>query len=883
VDNRNGHTNGEEAVLVTDAGAHILYVNPAFTRMTGYSARDAIGRNPNMLKSGLQDPGYYQDLWSTILTGRVWRGELINRRKDGSLLKEDLTITPVRDADGAVVNYVAVSQDVDARNTAGDAQRLLASIVEASQDGIISCTLDGTIETWNRGAEALYGYCASEAIGKPASFLIAPEEAHKFRTIVESLRNGQPLSQFECAVVRKDGSRLEVSLSLTAIRDESGRITATAGIARDITARKQRDQARTFLAALVESSDDAIAGCTMDGTILSWNKGAERLYGYTADEVTGQSIAIFVSAEQREQQQSLLDRVIRGEKFSHVEVTRRHKDGSNLEVSVNLTPIRGVSGEVIGCMMVGRSLGERKIAESMLREREERFRTAFQDAPYGMCLTTLGGRFFQVNAPFCRMLGYEERELIGRGWMEFTYPEDIDSSAAASERLAANPAQPVELEKRYLRKDGRAIWVRLKISMVRDAQGKPSHRVVHCEDITERRRAAGELMKAKDAAEAANRAKSEFLANMSHEIRTPMNGIIGMTELALEAKLEPEQKDCLQTVMGSARALLRIVNDILDFSKIEARKLDIAHVPFRLAACIESAIKVLAYRAKEKGLDLVFFAAADVPESVVGDSGRLRQILVNLLGNAVKFTEQGRVVVQVEREGAALHFSVSDTGPGVPEEKRQMIFEPFVQADSSTTRKFGGTGLGLSISARLVELMGGRIWLESKMGRGTTFHFTANLAAVPVAEAAPGVAPPFPPKSSRSLRVLVVDDNPVNQKLAVRIVEKQGHTARVAGDGKAALDCLEHEAFDVVLMDVQMPEMDGLTATAEIRTKERGSGGHVPIIAMTAYAMDGDRERCLAAGMDDYLAKPIHSSALAAMMGRIAANAFQPRSEQRPA
>ncbi len=494
-------------------------------------------------------------------------------------------------------------------------------------------------------------------------------------------------------------------------------------------------------------------------------------------------------------------------------------------------------------------------------------------------------RFLLANRSIAQFMGVPSpADLLGRSDFDF-YPQEVAEDFFQDEQNVIRSGQPrMSQAEQIFDMEGRERWILTTQIPLREKGGTVLGLVGIGRDITAQKLAERETETARHVAEAASRAKSEFLANMSHEIRTPLNGVIGMTELALDTALMPEQREYLETVKCSADALLHVVNDILDFSKIEAGKIDLEAVDFDLRECVETTLKTLALRAEEKGLNLLCDVMPDVPESVRGDPGRLRQVLFNLLGNAIKFTNEGEIALRVEveaesRVGPLLHFSVADTGIGISPEKIQMVFDPFTQADTSTTRQYGGTGLGLTITARLVRMMGGAVWVESAWGKGSNFHFTVQMGCADAVVGALGAQEPDKARTiqpsmlenretapetreTSMLRVLLAEDNPVNQKLVVRLLEKKGHVVVVAPNGQEALNALARASFDLVLMDVQMPVMDGIEATLAIRKQEEGTMQHQQVVALTAHAMKGDRERCLTAGMDGYIAKPIRHEEL---------------------
>ncbi len=1139
-----------EAIVITDTTGTIQYVNPAFTGMTQYTPEEVVGENPRVLKSGLCPAGFYHDLWTTIRSGKVWKGELVNRRKDGSFYHEEMSITPVRAPDGEIVSYIAIKQDVTRRHAGEEAQRLLAAIVECSEDAILAHTPEGAILTWNRAAEVIFGYSAEEAVGMHVSNLVAPERRASLREILGQALQGRVVSQYEDWGQRKDGRKVRVSVTAYPIRNFNGVVTAISVVVRDITDRKQAEQTRALLASIIESSHDAIMGEDLEGNILSWNRGAELLLGYTGAEIIGKNASVLAPPGCRDGVRKSLITIREGGTVSVVETVRRRKDGRLVDVSLSLSPIRSSLQEVVGVSVIARDIGERKRAEEAMRESEERFRIMADGCPAPMWVTDARGDIQFINRAFRDASGLSLEEMRGRGWQSVLHPDDaltylsearraitehvpfqaetriryadgqwrwaatyaeprfspngaflglvglspditqrkqaeealreseerfrimadscptmiwvtdaegenrfsnrtyLEFFGVSYERVGGNGWQPLihpddraeyirvflravqertacTVQARVRRGDGQwrwvvsdaaprwspggeflghvgttaditerkeaeaavrnseekfrqfaenshevfwmmtadaseilyvnpvyeTIWERTCESLyrnpmswaesivpedqesshacferqmqgkcevseyriktpggverwiadrafpIRDQSGQLIRVAGIAEDITERKRYEADLVRAREAADAANQAKSSFLANMSHEIRTPMNGIVGMLQLLAETELTPEQRRYAKVAQASGRTLLSLIDDILDLSKIEAHRVTLERLNFNLRSVIEEVLESLRPQANAKGLGLTGRFTVETPEVVRGDPQRLRQVLVNLVANAVKFTERGQVtltasLVSREQGKSVVRLEIVDTGIGIRAEQASQLFSPFVQADSSTTRKYGGTGLGLAISKQLVEMMGGKIGLESREGQGSTFWFTVVFEDPAVSGVAqelpqgkrPGAAgkpssgrltaPAKTAPGSGEFRILVAEDNPTNQLVILAQLGKLGYRATAVGNGAEAIEELGKQKYDLVLMDCQMPVMDGYAATRRIR--ESGNL-RIPVVAVTAHVMAGDQDKCLRAGMDDYLAKPVEIDRLAATLAE-----WLPRAEEKP-
>jgi two-component system sensor histidine kinase/response regulator len=1124
----------------------VMTWNKGAERLFGFTADEAIGRSVAELYVVPELREHAMTLLQEDIAGFEQHPELVNhlevqaQRKDGTRIEVSIVVSGIFEDSGKLLGTSCIIRDISERKRAEREQRMLAAIVNASHDAIIGYSKDLKITNWNPAAEALYGFSAKEAIGRGFDLFVPPEElARSLEVSRRVVETGEPVS-FEQRAKNAGGGWFVSHINIFPIRDPAGNIIAGAGIGRDITRLKQIEaelrEAHEYTRGLIESSIDAMVMIDGEMRITDGNQQLARLIELPKKALFGtlfESYFTDPAAARAAIRKTFADGFV-----SNVELAVKAASGKEIPVSFNAS-LFYKAGKVFGIFGVARDVTEQRAIERTLREEREYSRSLVQSSPDALLVSDASLVLTDVNERALELTGYAREELTGSKLPSlFTDPararaavekardespvhdielflltktareipvslnasafqdrdlsghrivvavRDVSESRRAQEAnslLASivgssgdaiysettnmvltswNPAAEalfgyhaaevvgrsaallVPLNQRNelaehlrrigqsrkaehyetvrLRKDGSTVDVAVTQSPILDASGAVAALAVTVRDISERKRMEAELTKARDAALEGARLKSEFLANMSHEIRTPLNSIIGMTGLLLDTNLIAEQREFAHDVRESGDVLLALVNNILDFSKITAGKLTLEEFDFELTSEIEGAVEIVADQARRKGLELTVSVEPDVPRFLHGDAGRLRQVLLNLMSNAVKFTEHGEVAVAVSKlsenpKEAILRFEVRDTGIGIPTDKLDLLFQPFTQVDASTSRHYGGTGLGLSIARELVERMQGTISVTSTPGSGSTFWFTVKLAKQvdvskpaserfaslagakvivvddnansrrildrqvsswgmrstiaasaeealgmmrgaaktepyrvalvdvmmpeidgielarriksdpalaktaiifvssvgpskefkallqgleiggwlmkpvpesslydalirvlePAAESAPAAgAPqehaaqpaPRPGKlklpAGLKLRVLLAEDNPINQKVAVLQLRKLGLEVDAVANGHEAVEAVSRLPYDVIFMDCQMPEMDGYEATQEIRRREQGSGRHTAIVAMTAHALPGDREKCLAAGMDGYISKPVKLEAL---------------------
>ena len=1024
------------AVSITDSHGAIIYANSKFRELSGYEEGELLGRNHSLLNSGYHPSAFFDELWRTIRRGENWHGEIKNRSKSAKLYWVDATLVPFMDEQGSPSRYVSILTDISARKDMDarieEQRAFYEHISETLGEGLYVQDADGRCVYMNSEAERLLGWSRNEFLGMPVHNTIHTHsgEGQHVRgrdcRIMQRVKEEGSTRSDDQVFTRKDGSVFPVEVSAQAVLRD-GKVDGLVVAFQDISERKKNE---LFIRLTQERLNLSLDGSNL--ALWDWDISADRVFlsdrwalmiGEERQEMTLSSEQLFrrVHHDDMRMLGEQLEAVFKGKsEFYSVEFRIENNRGGWTWIHTHGKVVeRDANGRATRMTGTNADVTERKLSEEQLLKSETKLRTLYESSSDAVMLLDDSG-FIDCNPAALSMFGCATRAVlcaqkpaslsptIQPGGPD--NPEGIDSNSLLKLHLGvARESGEHRYEWQYSRLDNGYTF---DADVLLNAFELDGQQVLQAtvRDITERKKVEVAILQAKEAAEQASQIKSDFLSNMSHEIRTPMNGIIGMTELALDTELNGEQREYLSLVKSSADSLLHIINDILDFSKIESGKMSIELIDFSLEQLMRDTMKSLAVRAHQKDLELLLHVAPDAPRRLIGDPGRLRQVIVNLVGNAIKFTEQGEVEVEVKMLAskspghADMRFSVRDTGIGIPREKFKSIFESFSQADTSTTRRFGGTGLGLTISAQLIELMGSHIELDSVVGEGSVFHFTLSMEVVsadPAADyqqtgrivgmpvlvaddnatnrrlleemlrnwkmaptvVADGVMAlaemeraalagrPYPlalldvqmpgmdgfelaerirqhpeyagatvmmltsegqrghaarckelgvssylmkpvsqselldsimtalgipqqqantlitkhslRESRRKLHLLLAEDNKVNQTLAIRLLEKLGHSVTLANNGVEALQRWQSGThFDAILMDVDMPEMNGYEATEHIRQQEAQTGGHIRIVAMTAHAMQGAREECLSHGMDGYLTKPIDTELL---------------------
>ena len=1002
-----------EGVIALGPDGEVLQVNPRWCEITGFSAQDVIGLKPPYPWWPPEQVAEAMARFGAILaTESGIESDTVISRPDGAEIEVQTTATPVRDDTGLRM-IVGTYRDLTERNRAEALRRSAAEQLDyffaISTDLLCVAGADGYFKRLNPAWEHTFGYTTDELLAKPYAEFVHPDDVDRTNSEAAELAAGDKVTvSFENRYRCRDGSYRWLSWNANRIPD-SGLLYA---VARDTTEKRRADQTHALMAAIVDGSEDAIIGKDLDGTIVSWNPAAERTYGYRPEEAIGQPIGMLALPQHAGEIEEILGRVALGVPVPYHHTIRLRKDGSQAHVGITVSPVRDSTGTVIGAASIARDVLSRLKAERSFN----RLVMAASDA---MIIVDSRGRIVLVNERTERLFGYSAAELVGQP-VEMLVPHQLRGPHVRrrDNYLAAPQIRQMGtgLELSGLRRDGTEFPIEISLAPIDTDEGSMASAAIR--DITERLGAEHALASARDEALAAARVKSQFVAMVSHEIRTPMNGVIGLTALLLDTPLQPVQQRYAEAIRSSGRALLTIINDILDFSKIEAGKIELTETGFELDNLIESAVQVAAEAGRGKDIEVACYYPPTLPVAVRGDDGRLRQVLLNLLGNAVKFTEHGEVILLAHSAASApdgrpqATFTVTDTGIGIASGDLTLLFQPFSQVDAATNRRFGGTGLGLTIARQLIELMGGHLDVRSQPGQGSQFSFTIPLTPQPG-------PPALRTRASNSLsaqRLLIVDDNPASRQLLSEHARAWGMDATAVHDSRAALDVLRSAAerhqpylvsiidrhmpglsgvhltrqikadpaiaaikvvlltsgsyqdeedataagavaalpkpvglsqvynclaglldpggakaarpaqasparnragvdrglillaedneinqmvaadnlsmlgyrvdiarngieavqlatttpYQAILMDCQMPKMDGYTATAQLRDQERPDQ-HIPIIAMTAGALPEDKQRCLDAGMDDYLTKPIDPDQLRAALTRWAA------------
>ncbi|MCC7363869.1 MAG: PAS domain S-box protein [Dehalococcoidia bacterium] len=842
----------------------LAYMNRAAGKMLGQEAEGLLGGlfSEHLLHA------QRVSMFRRLLRAYTGEGEYPRRyeSQDGTGRHFMFTAFPWQDELVLLLTDITGTTRAEAR--AQTIERQYTELIDSLTDAVVISDDAWNILAWNATAAGLFGYDDAELAGMSARDLFETDAALE-RVMTEWVP--QPSEVRLVQVMRADGSCFAGELKFETVLAEGVGGTRMLLI-RDVSDRWRIEEELRHLAGLVEATTDIVASFDVAGRGLYINRAGRAALGLGPSEPFDRYEMCIFFGSQRGciEGQDLLARLWAGETVT-MEVELGPED-QRVPASLVAFLQRDDDGIPTCFSVIARDISSARAAEEERLAQESRYREVVESIKEVIFRTDAEGLWTFLNPAWTEVTGFPVEDTIGKSFLGYVHEDDRERNLAYFGPLLRLEKPYCRHEVRYNHVDGGFRWIEVYARVVFNEAGEVVGTTGTLMDVTERVKGEEQLRLAKEAAEAATVAKSRFLANMSHEIRTPMNAVIGMTELLLDSDLSPDQREFAETLRDSGRGLLAIINDILDLSKVEAGKMDVATTPFDPVELVQSAVGVLASQAQSKGIQLSHEAPEPLP-LVIGDPGKVRQVLLNLAGNAVKFTERGSVVCAIrgveEGGGLRLEFEVRDTGIGIPPDKIDSIFESFTQVDPSDTRVFGGTGLGLAICEGLVALMGGTIAVQSQLGEGSTFTVALEL---PLADGdastqpTPAAAAPAP---DLGLRILLAEDNVTNQKVARRMLERWGCEVDAVDSGLAAVDAVERGRYDLVLMDMHMPELGGIEATEAIRAQEARSGGHVPIVAMTASALSEDRDACIAAGMDAFISKPVDRAELHTTLRRL--------------
>jgi PAS domain S-box-containing protein len=912
-----------DGISLVDESGCIIEWNPGMVAITGLMRDDVLGRHLwdvqfNLTPDEQRTHEVYEHIRALALDAIAigqspFLGKLAEwqiQRPDGTRLMIEEMISVILMKKGYML--CSILRDITERKRSEEAlkesEERYRGLNETARDIIVLLSTDGKILSLNPAFETITGWSRVDWIGKHFAPIVHPDDLHiAVENFGYALKGENP--GFEVRFIGKSGKHIPIE-AVGSPQYMGGKIIGVQAIVRDITERKrmemallrskdeleQRVEERTKelsevnkkleainiklideikghakaraelqkseekYRTIVETAGEGIAITQPEGDYVYVNKQVADMLGYLVDDLLGKSSLDFAFDDQRPLILQARKDLYKGNK-AHGELKFRRKDGSVMWSMYNASPVFNDKGEHVATVIMYTDITERKRIEDDLKRSEAKNKALLDAMPDAMFLISEDGTFLDFRADESELYVPPEK-FIGKKIQDVMPPDLAQQSIHFVEQVKKTGELQVFEYQLPMAKGPTDYEARITLS------GEDSFLAV-TRNVTERKRSEKMLLRAKEAAEAALRIKSEFLAVMSHELRTPLNGILGMASLLAMENLSSDQQECVDIIRSSSESLLATINDILSFTSMENGKIELEKQPFNLKETVNDAVNLLSSKAKAKGLDITYSTDRSVPETIISDQMRLRQILVNLLDNAIKFTDNGRIDIFVscrglENDRQEIFFSIKDTGIGISQENIPKLFQPFSQVDMSTSRKYGGTGLGLSISKQIVELMGGKIWIKSEVGKGSIFYFTIISDEVddrPLDNLELALQMKQEKRAVKSCRVLLAEDNNVNQAVTLRMLKKLGYTADAVASGRKAIESLKHQHYDLVLMDVQMPDTDGLEATKEIRNLWPDSG--IKIIALTAYALEGDRERCIEAGMDGYIAKPVKIEDLA--------------------